>query len=120
MALDDTAPTRQLLAHFDMAHREKFGVPAYPLGGKQAKQVAELWKVYGTARSLELMSLFFEGCAFADDCGYSVSVFTSQVPRLLMRMARKQIDSDAWREECAEMHGGNCATAYVHSMRRSA
>jgi hypothetical protein len=116
----DKAPTKQLLSRFDAAHIQRFRVPAYILGGKHAKMLANIWKLYGTERTLALMDLFFDGNSFADDCGYSVEVFASQVPRLLMRLAATEIQRDRvdWEVECKEQHGGMCATAFAHDARR--
>jgi hypothetical protein len=115
-----SAPTRELLAHFDRCHVKKFRVPAYINGGKHAKMLANIWKLYGTDRTLALMDLFFAGNSFADDCGYSVEVFASQVPRLLMRLAATEIQRDRidWEVECKEQHGGMCSTPFQHDARR--
>lgn len=105
----DKAPTRQLLAHFDTAHREKFGVPAYLVGGKHAKMLAEVWKLYGTERTLQLVDVFFEGNDFANDCGYSIEVFRSQVPRTLMLIVKREDSSAVTRQvsdhEFFRIHG---------------
>jgi hypothetical protein len=37
-----SAPTRELLAHFDRCHVKKFRVPAYINGGKHAKMLANI------------------------------------------------------------------------------
>lgn len=114
---DDKAPTRELLAHFDTAHRQKFGVPAYIVGGKHAKMLAEIWKLYGTARLEQLMDVFFEGNDFADDCGYSIEVFRSQVPRTLMQIVRREDHEQRidWRFECQRLHQGRCGNPVMHA-----
>lgn len=91
----EKAPTRLLLSRFDADHRAKFGVPAYIVGGKHAKMLADVWKVYGTERTEQLIDVFFEGNDFANDCGYSVEVFRSQVPRTLMLIIKREDPSAA-------------------------
>lgn len=39
---------------------------------------------------LQLIDVFFEGNDFADDAGYSVEVFRSQVPRTLMLIVKRE------------------------------
>lgn len=113
---DDKAPTRELMATFDECHRSKFGVPAYPLSGRQAKVLADLWRVYGTALVERLIHTFFEGNSWADDTGYSVSVFASQVPRTLMQLERQKLKVVRfdWLAECRELHGGRCGNPVMH------
>lgn len=114
------APTRELLSHFDRGHRDKFGLPAYPLGQKQAAILAAIWKLYGLEMTKALVTEFFAGNDFADDCGYSCQVFSSQVPRLLMKLKRRELDNVVlidWFDECKRLHNGVCGGQYKHGMR---
>lgn len=87
------APTRELLGHFDAEHRARLGVPAYIVGAKHAMIMKRIFDIYGTERLKELISVFFQGNSFADDAGYSVEVFASQVPRTLMQIERARMQA---------------------------
>lgn len=121
----EKAPTKMLLSAFDQSHRQKFGVPAYIMGAKHATILARIWRLYGTERLVTIIDKFFEGNSFADDCGYSIEVFASQVPRTLMQLEREkakraQVTRIDWRAECEQHHEGRCGSATFHAAQMDA
>lgn len=120
------APTRQLLTYFDTAHKDATGHRALIAGAKHGMMLARVWRLYGDD-TYRLMDLFFAGNDFADEAGYSVGVFVSQVPRLLLRLGRQRARvgseayyavAQAWMDECEAHHAGSmCANRREHERR---
>lgn len=115
-----SAPTRDLLAHFDALHVEFLGERAVINGGKDAKIVAELFHSHGLERVKELMRMFFEETddAFILSAGYTVGVFKSRMAGLMARSrkSKPRLAFDWW-EDCKARHGGTCDSQYTHGLK---
>lgn len=117
----ESAPTRQLLRLFDELHQARFETPAEINGAKDATLLAGIWRKRGTAETERLIRAFF---ALRDPWvvqhGFSVGVFKSQLPKLLVNgtngHARARVD---WRDECQELHAGACTNVHFHEARKA-
>lgn len=114
----ETAPTKDLLTYFDTLHRDTLGVPAVIRPGKDAKQIATLWRSHGDQLVRDLMADFFaSNDRFIQDAGYTVGVFVSQAGKLIARRHKawtRAADAD-WFDECKRLHGGQCGGRLRHA-----
>lgn len=112
------APTRELLSYFDALHLEHLGERAVITGAKDAKILADLFHSHGLDRVKELMALFFQtDSEFVREAGYTVGVFRSQMPRLIVKSRQfrpKIVATKDWRDECDALHGGRCTNVFFH------
>ncbi len=108
------APTLSLLAHFDRRYRDLTGFK-YPVSRpKDPALLAQVYRDYPD-HAVELIDLFFEtDDPFHEKAGWSVGVFRSQLPKLLMLLSQQQRQAhirsrlEDWRADCVARHGGRC------------
>lgn len=112
------APTRHLLTQFDQLHRATFGVPAVIAGGKDAAILASLWKSHPDHLEPVMQAFFQERDPWiAVHGGFTVGMLRHRFAALLLKQPRTVPTVD-WRDDCAAICGGTCATAYLHDLYR--
>lgn len=81
-------PTRDLLTEFDRLHRAHLQTPAVILNGKDAAQIARLYRTHGELVRTIMAEFFASDDPFIRQAGYTVGVFCSQAGKLLARRSR--------------------------------
>lgn len=113
------APTRELLTTFDRLHLATFGTRAIIHAGKDAKHLARLWRTHAGELDAMMQSFFARRDPYVEHAGYSVGVFVSQAPKLLMALAArpKQADTGDWFTDCHTIHAGRCGGRMAHHIQ---
>ncbi len=104
--MSDKAPTKALLTLFDAAHVARFGIKAAITGAKDAALMARIYHARGQAETEALIRLFFESRdAFVMQAGFSVGVFSSQLPKLVLQLSPRAQPVDISPHEFFRRHG---------------
>ncbi len=114
------APTRALLTRFDALHQQHFQSRAIIAAGKDAANLAKLWRSHGDV-VYDWMEAFFQARdPFVEARGYTVGMFVWFAPRLLVKRTTARADYGGWHDECRALHDDRCGNAHFHAAKMRA